>query len=179
MRLPSYTQQDEKELIKTLSMPIDGPEVIMDAEEYLQPSKSQLEISSSDTPPPPTPIKKFMEDRGFDGEPLPHCNSVNMNNMTSDEIDAHYRHQNYVMTHKFFANNTFAQSQYCGTMREGSMVSGRYCPDPVQLHSRGTLPAQPAMSVFLLTLHLTFRFRYDRKRYIHERQRARCGEADV
>ncbi|EEC14327.1 epidermal growth factor receptor, putative, partial [Ixodes scapularis] len=39
MRLPSYTPQDEKELIRNLSMPMEGPEVIMDAEEYLQPTR--------------------------------------------------------------------------------------------------------------------------------------------
>lgn len=54
MRLPSYTPQDEKELIRTLSMPIEGPEVIMDAEEYLQP---KLDQGGSDSPPPLTPIK--------------------------------------------------------------------------------------------------------------------------
>ena len=70
MRLPTYTHQDEKELIKSLSMPLDGPEKIMDAEEYLQPGKSQIGISrTGDTPPPPTPIRKFMNDRGFEGDP--------------------------------------------------------------------------------------------------------------
>lgn len=54
MRLPSYTPQDEKELIRTLSMPIEGPEVIMDAEEYLQP---KLQHNAFDTTEPPTPIK--------------------------------------------------------------------------------------------------------------------------
>lgn len=79
MRLPSYTAQDEKELIKNLSMPIDGgPGVIMDAEEYLQP-KAELQggavggvigsgTNSSTSEPPPTPIKKFMDDRGFEGD---------------------------------------------------------------------------------------------------------------
>lgn len=54
MRLPSYTPQDEKELIRTLSMPIEGPEIIMDAEEYLQPKLQQMGFES---PQPPTPIK--------------------------------------------------------------------------------------------------------------------------
>lgn len=67
MRLPSYTQQDEKELIRSLSMPIEGPETIMDAEEYLQPSKSSMHF---DKQPPPTPIKKFMDDRGFEADPI-------------------------------------------------------------------------------------------------------------
>lgn len=59
MRLPSYTPQDEKELIHTLSMPIceGGPEVIMDAEEYLQPKLQQQQMNPFDTTEPPTPIK--------------------------------------------------------------------------------------------------------------------------
>jgi L1 cell adhesion molecule len=57
--------QDEKELIRNLSSSMDGPEVIMDAEEYLQPkSRCPLPSSSStitaETPlPPPTPVKKY------------------------------------------------------------------------------------------------------------------------
>ncbi|XP_046914713.2 epidermal growth factor receptor isoform X2 [Dermatophagoides farinae] len=70
MRLPSYTQQDEKELIRSLSMPIEGPETIMDAEEYLQPSKSLHAFNGCKQQPPPTPIKKFMDDRGFEGDPI-------------------------------------------------------------------------------------------------------------
>lgn len=68
MRLPSYTQQDEKELIRSLSMPNEGPETIMDAEEYLQPSKSMHGFDKQQ--PPPTPIKKFIDDRGFEADPI-------------------------------------------------------------------------------------------------------------
>lgn len=67
MRLPSYTTQDEKELLRSISMPLEGPERIVDAEEYLQPSKS---IGLDKQQPPPTPIKKFMDDRGFEGDSL-------------------------------------------------------------------------------------------------------------
>jgi len=62
MRLPSYSPQDEKELIRNLSSSMDGPEVIMDAEEYLQPkARDPLpSCSTVDTPlPPHTPIKKY------------------------------------------------------------------------------------------------------------------------
>lgn len=66
LRLPHYSKEDEQELIKNLSMPSEGPETVMDAEEYLRPTK----LNDSETPPPPTPIKKFMEERGFDGDPI-------------------------------------------------------------------------------------------------------------
>lgn len=49
MRLPSYTTQDEKDLIRTLA-PLEGSgNTILDAEEYLQPkSRQQLEGISGD-----------------------------------------------------------------------------------------------------------------------------------
>ena len=52
--------QDEKELIRNLSSSMDGPEVIMDAEEYLQPkARDPLpSVSTVDTPLPQTPVKK-------------------------------------------------------------------------------------------------------------------------
>ncbi|XP_054720282.1 epidermal growth factor receptor-like [Uloborus diversus] len=53
MRLPSYTPKDPKELLSSLSMPMDGLEM-MDAEEYLQPKLDQSETDSRD---PSTPVK--------------------------------------------------------------------------------------------------------------------------
>ncbi|XP_070496722.1 epidermal growth factor receptor isoform X2 [Chironomus tepperi] len=50
MRLPSYTTQDEKDLIRTLA-PLDSTSgnTILDAEEYLQPkSRQQIECSSNE-----------------------------------------------------------------------------------------------------------------------------------
>lgn len=60
MRLPSYTKQDEKELCNLNFIYADGPEVVMDAEEYLQPKANQQNSNSttgSMTPPPLTPVK--------------------------------------------------------------------------------------------------------------------------
>ena len=39
MRIPSHTTQDEKELIRNLSTAIGGNEVVMVAEEYLNPER--------------------------------------------------------------------------------------------------------------------------------------------
>lgn len=103
MRLPSYTQQDEKELIRSLSMPIEGPETIMDAEEYLQPSKSMMSFEKGSvvggtngggnvlTPhhqPPPTPIKKFMDDRGFEEMPQINGSVGGGHSFMDDSIDS-------------------------------------------------------------------------------------------
>ncbi|RWS03434.1 epidermal growth factor receptor-like protein, partial [Dinothrombium tinctorium] len=140
MRLPSYTQQDEKELIRNLSMPIEGPEVIMDAEEYLQPSKAEHEASNSETPPPPTPIKKFMEDRGFEGDPIPGSIS---NPTTADEsLEAQLRAGYFLgnrigdMRQKYshLENNSLYPTHV--HQRENSLSSGRYCSDPIKIHSK-------------------------------------------
>ncbi|XP_065571133.1 epidermal growth factor receptor-like isoform X2 [Artemia franciscana] len=73
MRLPSYSPQDEKELIRNLSSAMDGPEIIMDAEEYLTPKARQplsstttMTTNSSETPPPNTPTKKAPSIAGSD-----------------------------------------------------------------------------------------------------------------
>ncbi|RWS29410.1 epidermal growth factor receptor-like protein, partial [Leptotrombidium deliense] len=129
MRLPSYTQQDEKELIRNLSMPIEGPEVIMDAEEYLQPSKADQEVTNSETPPPPTPIKKFMEDRGFDADLF--SGSIS-NATTGDEaLDAHFRYK-----YSHFENSLYPSHPVSLHLRESSLGSGRYCSEPVKSYQK-------------------------------------------
>ncbi|XP_072930769.1 epidermal growth factor receptor isoform X2 [Epargyreus clarus] len=42
MRLPSYSTQDEKEMIRNLSSAMDGPESLVEADEYLQPKLKQV-----------------------------------------------------------------------------------------------------------------------------------------
>ncbi|XP_014221045.1 epidermal growth factor receptor isoform X3 [Trichogramma pretiosum] len=65
MRLPAYTMQDEKEIIKNLASSMDGPEALVDADEYLQPKcRAPLppnllsnSTSAGSGSPPATPIK--------------------------------------------------------------------------------------------------------------------------
>jgi len=62
MRLPSYTTQDERELIRNLSSAIGGNEVVMVAEEYLHPGRvtSTATLNTPvETPLPSTPTQKF------------------------------------------------------------------------------------------------------------------------
>jgi len=62
MRLPSYTTQDEKVLIKNLSSTMGGSEIAITAEEYLNPARipSQHTLNTPvDTPQPSTPTQKF------------------------------------------------------------------------------------------------------------------------
>ena len=62
MRLPSYTTQDEKVLIKHVSSTMGGSEIAITAEEYLNPARipSQHTLNTPvDTPQPSTPTQKF------------------------------------------------------------------------------------------------------------------------
>ena len=62
MRLPSYTTQDEKELIRNLAQNIGGSEAVVVADEYLNPGRmpSQHTLNTPvDTPLPSTPTQKF------------------------------------------------------------------------------------------------------------------------
>ncbi|QQP57186.1 Receptor protein-tyrosine kinase, partial [Caligus rogercresseyi] len=59
MRLPSYTTQDERELIRNLSSNIGGSKVVMGAEEYLNPGRMPPTHSPSESNGPTTPTQKF------------------------------------------------------------------------------------------------------------------------
>lgn len=85
-RLPPYTKQQEmreqeEKLLKDQLMQ-SGPERMMDAEDYLRPT-----FNESETPPPPTPIKKFMDDRGFEGETIISAYNFDSNDIPINSID--------------------------------------------------------------------------------------------
>ncbi|XP_022241465.1 epidermal growth factor receptor-like isoform X2 [Limulus polyphemus] len=93
LRLPSYTQQDEKHLIHSFSIMKEGPEVIMDAEEYLQP-KSVLS-NSSNCSTPLKPVKKCVLDCGFESQPCSSYSSSNFNVQSPAPSDSgSHDHQN-------------------------------------------------------------------------------------
>lgn len=165
MRLPIFSPQDQRELLTgALGGTADGDEEIVDAEEYFQLSKPALH---SDSPPPPTPIKKFMEDRGFEGEPFP-CHSSSNQFMSQQEmVDAHIRNSMFMNSMHRNGHHSYEpyraasyMSQYDGAMimmanqypnahiREGSMASGRYSVNPMKSMTRGKT-ALAKFSIFL------------------------------
>lgn len=95
MRLPSYTSQDEKDLIRTLA-PVDGPESIVEADEYLQPKirsstfVNQTSVDHFDDQIP-NPIR-------YCSDPLKQHNS---NSIGDDETDLSFcnQHLNYKNHH--------------------------------------------------------------------------------
>lgn len=162
MRLPSYTQQDEKELIRSLSMPIEGPERIMDAEEYLQPSKELHNLNSSKQQQPPTPIKKFMDDRGFEGEMI---NSIlfghnedmidsrfNNNSLRQFDPESHY---NNMFMHNFESySNQLNSNNGAQHFRDDSHSSGFYCAETMKMMDKGLFSIWPKMFWILFYFYL-------------------------
>lgn len=139
-------------MVHGLSMPMGGPEVIMDAEEYLQPKLDQQENS---TPPPPTPIKewaeklealvspKFMDDRGFE-------DPINPSLSESPPALRHRPDKKYAHLEQAMANGSYPRP------RENSNNT-RYCSDPLKIlemegddnafiHNSATLPKGTTMN---------------------------------
>ena len=136
MRLPSYTPQDEKELIRSLSSCIEGEEVIMGAEEYLQPKYgiTVQNTTSSTSSEPMTPVKRHPGAYGTCH--LAACSS----SVVQGQFSATEPPQNML--------NSLRERKYChleeaargylnnNRTREDS-VSTRYCTDPVGTLGKG------------------------------------------
>ncbi|XP_015515202.1 epidermal growth factor receptor isoform X1 [Neodiprion pinetum] len=144
MILPSYTLQDKKEMIRNLASAMDGPEAVVDADEYLQP-KSRAPVppivvspSSTSGSPPNTPIKSCwpnstpmaadsptpQNQQNWDRELLRY--GVSGNGGTSRESaeanPAHLQHPHY--THP---------NGHCGPAASLDGSNSRYCSDPLKM----------------------------------------------
>uniref|UniRef100_T1IN09 Protein kinase domain-containing protein n=1 Tax=Strigamia maritima TaxID=126957 RepID=T1IN09_STRMM len=127
MRLPSYTSQDEKELIRNLSVATEGPEIIMDAEEYLQPKITApspiSDFSRYGLPLPlPSPIKPVVMDNqwlidGIDGR------SSNRSPQMRPRPDRKYSHLE-------------AAAANSPNLHGRDLSNSRYSSDPLKLLNR-------------------------------------------
>ncbi|XP_055700755.1 epidermal growth factor receptor isoform X1 [Phlebotomus papatasi] len=79
MRLPSYMSQDERNLIQTLAPAMDGPEPIVEAEEYLQPKTRPSVLFPTVEPAEEAPST------------LRYCSEPLKNSSGDDETDSHTR----------------------------------------------------------------------------------------
>ena len=115
--------QDEKELIRNLSSSMDGPEMIMDAEEYLQPkARGPLPSTSTvETPLPNTPVKKYP----------PSTNG-------SDQGVASYGAEGFSSHRSHTVAGSPASSLIVNNIRDNGPHL-RYCTDPIQLIGKGTI----------------------------------------
>ena len=46
MRLPSHSQHDKKDMFGNMSVAVDGPEEIVEAEDYLMPTDNSVSVTS-------------------------------------------------------------------------------------------------------------------------------------
>ncbi|XP_012269849.2 epidermal growth factor receptor isoform X2 [Athalia rosae] len=142
MRLPSYTLQDEKDMIRNLASAMDGPEAVVDADEYLQP-KSRAPIppifatSSTSGSPPATPIKSCWPN----GTPMAADSPTPQNQQNWDRELLRYcvGHGNGGTSRDPTGGNQTQHPHYAQANGNCSQVTGsdgsssRYCSDPLKM----------------------------------------------
>ncbi|RLU25658.1 hypothetical protein DMN91_001815 [Ooceraea biroi] len=140
MRLPSYTLQDEREMIRNLASAMDGPEALVDADEYLQPKSRAplpptISVSSVSGSPPNTPVKSCWPN----GKPLAADSPTPQNQQNWDRELLRYggSHGNGSALHE--ASNSGQHTHYahpnghCGHVTGSDSSSSRYCSDPLKM----------------------------------------------
>nr|CAD7430777.1 unnamed protein product [Timema monikensis] len=112
---------DEKELIRNLSSAMDGPEALVDADEYLQPKSRAplapaITTSNSSSTPPPTPTMKSWPD----GTPVTAESPTPQNQQNWDREHMHYA-----------GNGVHPMNQVVLRPHGSDSSSSRYCSDPL------------------------------------------------
>ncbi|XP_011298706.1 epidermal growth factor receptor isoform X4 [Fopius arisanus] len=138
MRLPSYSIQDQKELIRNLASAMDSPETVLEADEYLQPTSRHPAASTSSTsgsphntpgktcwphgtPPLTTDSPTPQNQQNFDREMLKYRTTHESGRDTSQDPSSSGQSSNY--THL---------NGHCG---ESTSESSRYFSDPLKTTS--------------------------------------------
>ncbi|XP_034936586.1 epidermal growth factor receptor isoform X2 [Chelonus insularis] len=147
MRLPSYTLQDEKEMIRHLTSTVEDPEALVDGDEYLQPKSRapippRLAASSIVDSPPPTPVKTSwpngtlsalttdsptpQNQQNWDRELLTRYNAgTHTSESASNKVPNRQRIQHQT-------NCTHPSDQNCRSV-VGKDGKSRYCSDPLKI----------------------------------------------
>ncbi|CAG9558821.1 unnamed protein product [Danaus chrysippus] len=134
MRLPSYSHQDEKELIRTLSSGMDGPEPLVEADEYLQP---QLKPSVPGTATTNSTATVTLETNRHTTKPCtssswtnnaPGQENVTTENSNRQEWDQDALHYNNSSN----ADGTELRHYYNNGVCGSENTSSRYCSDPMR-----------------------------------------------
>ncbi|XP_011298700.1 epidermal growth factor receptor isoform X1 [Fopius arisanus] len=142
MRLPSYTPQDEKEMIRNLASAMDGPEALLDIDEYLQPKSraplpAGLSNSSLSGSPPNTPLKTCWPN----GIPsLPTDSPTPQNQQNWDRELLRYNATHAVASQQSTEPNNSNQhphysrpTSHCRPASTTDGSSRRYCSDPLKM----------------------------------------------
>ncbi|XP_026317728.1 epidermal growth factor receptor isoform X2 [Hyposmocoma kahamanoa] len=141
MRLPTYSSQDEKEMIRSISSAIEGPEPIMEADEYLQPKFRTVPGTATSS----SAVSAGMETQTSSLKP---CTSSSWaNNATSPEsvsTDGSVRPENWDRellryNHQMNPDGTELRHYYNNGVSASDTSSSRYCVDPMKLRPEGPL----------------------------------------
>lgn len=133
--------KDEKEMIRNLASAMDGPEALVDADEYLQPKSRApvppgISVSSTSDSPPHSPVKTCWPN----GKPLAADSPIPQNQQNWDRELLRYNsnHGNGNASHE--PGNSGQHGHYahpnghCGHVAVGSdSSSSRYCSDPLKM----------------------------------------------
>ncbi|GAB6019966.1 hypothetical protein CHUAL_001495 [Chamberlinius hualienensis] len=149
MRLPTYSTQDEKELLRTLSVS-EGPEMVMDAEEYLQPKPNQ-QYSSTTTGSSSSPSETPSLHSKSSSHRYPSYGIVREQQLgygAPNGINSHPHHHHHTGHGRSGHGNDSSRNKYSHLEeaaanspnlrpRENSMNS-RYSSDPLKLLGKGS-----------------------------------------
>ncbi|XP_063835389.1 epidermal growth factor receptor-like [Ostrinia nubilalis] len=141
MRLPSYSTQDEKELIRNLSSAMEGPEPLVEADEYLQP-KFQTVPGTATT----SVVSVGIETQTSSLKP---CTSSSWaNNVTSpDGVTTDGSNKPETWDHELLRYNqtnpdgSELRHYYNHGVCASDSSSSRYCSDPMKVRAECTLEA--------------------------------------
>lgn len=134
--------QDEKEMIRNLASAMDGPEALVDADEYLQPKSRApippgLSASNTSGSPPNTPVKVCWPN----GKPLAADSPTPQNQQNWDRELLRYgaNHRNGNVSHEPGNSGQHPHfvtpNGHCGHPVGSDSSSSRYCSDPLKMIS--------------------------------------------
>lgn len=129
-------------MIRNLASAMDGPEALVDADEYLQPKSRApippgLSASSTSGSPPNTPVKACWPN----GKPLTTDSPTPQNQQNLDRELLRYgaNHRNGNISHEPGNSGQHGHTHYasanghCGHIVGTDTTSSRYCSDPLKM----------------------------------------------
>ncbi|XP_062524304.1 epidermal growth factor receptor isoform X4 [Bombyx mori] len=139
MRLPSYSTQDEKEMIRNLSSAMEGPESLVDADEYLQPKfksmtgtvttnsalSAGMETQTSSLKP--CTSSSWPNNAGQDGVPDPSTKPEN------------WDHEMLRYNNQLNPDGSEVRHYYNNGVCASDTSSSRYCSDPMKTRTEVSL----------------------------------------
>ncbi|XP_059055085.1 epidermal growth factor receptor isoform X1 [Achroia grisella] len=140
MRLPSYSTQDEKELIRNLSSAMEGTESLVEADEYLQPkfktipgTATSISAVSTGVETQTSSLKPCTSSSWANNVTGPECVTSDGSNKPEiwDQEMLRYNHQ-------INPDGSELRHYYNNGVCASDSSSSRYCSDPMKVRPEGT-----------------------------------------